>query len=195
MKFVGREREYKRDWERARKPPRPPYPCGRPGCETLISFTGIGGGRPAIYCSPTCRRAAKKRRRPTPAPSRSRVCLPKNPTLGDIRAVVQVDESSACWIWPTLGRDGYARYGARSLVHRLVATLVHGDLGGQPVHHTCGRRGCVNPDHLQVVTHAANNVEMLERTWYRKHIRDLRAALAEWSPMHPLLDVAWPDEG
>lgn len=172
-----------------------PHACNRAGCATIIE-SQTGPGRTRVYCSETCRNAARKARWGTqPRNSGPAIRLPKNPGLADVLRMANLDARTGCMVWPRLSRDGYARHGTHSLVHRLVATLLHGDLGGQPVHHVCGNRACINPDHLRVVTHGENTVEMLERTWYRAHIRDLRAALAQWAPLHPLLDVAWPDVG
>lgn len=56
-------------------------------------------------------------------------------------------------------------------------------------HHTCGDSRCVNPDHLQPVTHRDNTAEMLARHSYLARIAELEEALATIDPSHPLLAV------
>lgn len=61
--------------------------------------------------------------------------------------------STGCWEW--LGRhdrDGYSRFGS-GLAHRFVLGLVGRSVPtGLTVDHLCRNRGCVNPDHLDVVS-------------------------------------------
>lgn len=60
----------------------------------------------------------------------------------------------------TLNEDGYGRMwiGAfKVYVHRLAAVIALGSIpNDREVHHTCHRRNCVNPDHLQLVTGPEN---------------------------------------
>ena len=96
---------------------------------------------------------------------------------------------SGCWVWPRTGRDGYARSGKVSGLHRVVVEATNGwqRLGAQPVHHLCATSACVNPDHLVPVTQAENIAEMLARRSYLDRIDQLEAALREARPDHPLL--------
>ncbi|MFI6684950.1 HNH endonuclease signature motif containing protein [Streptomyces sp. NPDC050485] len=77
-----------------------------------------------------------------------------------------------------LHRDrGYAtvRYeGRNEKAHRFVYRHLVQELGpGDVVHHKCGNRACIKPDHLQCVTAQENTAEMLERNFYRKRIEEL----------------------
>lgn len=96
-----------------------------------------------------------------------------------------------CWEWQGIIKGGYpeARVGRRTLaVHRVALEAHLGQpLGKQAAHHKCANSVCVNPEHLQPVTHAANAAEMLARTYMVSRIRDLEAALADANPNHPLL--------
>ena len=44
--------------------------------------------------------------------------------------------------------DGYAR-NSKGYVHRQVINAPK----DKEVHHKCGNRGCINPDHLELITH------------------------------------------
>jgi hypothetical protein len=116
--------------------------------------------------------------------------------LRGLRATTAIGgDRGTCWVWTGSScKDGYPRHrvgGRQQLVHRLAlgAQMGGADIGRTPVHHACGNRKCVNPDHLQLVTTAENNAEMLARTAFLSRIADLEAALAALDPHHPLLAV------
>lgn len=102
-----------------------------------------------------------------------------------------VVEDDGCWYWPKL-RNGYPVVdwsGKRHQVHRLALQAKHGKpLGTQSAHHKCANTACVNPDHLQPVTHRDNVAEMLQRQSYLNRILELEQALNEVDPHHPVLD-------
>lgn len=107
--------------------------------------------------------------------------------------VHESDTSGDCWVWPRL-REGYPilRLARRREVplHRIVLEMKHGaPLGSQHAHHVCANTACVNPEHLQPVTHRENVAEMLARQSYLARIRELESALADLAPDHPLLGV------
>jgi hypothetical protein len=65
--------------------------------------------------------------------------------------------NDGCWIWQgNITADGYSRFNegkkARK-AHRVIYELKFGPVPvGFELHHTCGVRSCVNPDHLRALS-------------------------------------------
>lgn len=120
---------------------------------------------------------------------------------GDHSEVIRIIKSdclvteSGCWEWQRRLKNGYAEVWVNTglkktltPVHRLSLEAKHGkSLGQQAAHHMCANTRCVNPDHLQPVTHRENIAEMLERKYYIARISELEAALTAINSNHPLL--------
>lgn len=74
--------------------------------------------------------------------------------------------SDGCWIWTAqLGHAGYGKFNARShavaggsdLAHRISYTMLVGPIPeGLVIDHLCRNPPCVNPSHMEVVTHRVN---------------------------------------
>jgi len=89
----------------------------------------------------------------------------KTPPVDRLLAGTQMPSSfGACWLWTgckTIG--GYAQIGkggdggGNFLGHRLSFVLAFGPIPeGMELDHLCNTRHCVNPLHLEAVTHAVN---------------------------------------
>ena len=70
---------------------------------------------------------------------------------------------TGCWLW--LGYIAPTGYGRISIggkgfqAHRIIYEAVKGPIPhGLCIDHLCRNRGCVNPDHLEAVTHQVNLV-------------------------------------
>jgi len=67
---------------------------------------------------------------------------------------------SGCWIFKgALQKDGYGscNRNGHSLAHRAYYSILKGELiPGLELDHLCKNRNCVNPDHLEQVTHSEN---------------------------------------
>jgi hypothetical protein len=64
---------------------------------------------------------------------------------------------TGCWIWKgSLNPDGYPFFSQKS-VHRLSYQILVGPIpDGMEIDHLCRQRACVNPHHLEAVTHKVN---------------------------------------
>lgn len=85
----------------------------------------------------------------------------KRDPLEKFAELIQLDETTGCWNW--LGRKtetGYGKLWADDqmwMAHRFSYAALIGPLpDGLESHHKCRNRGCVNPWHLELVTHQKN---------------------------------------
>jgi hypothetical protein len=73
-------------------------------------------------------------------------------------AKVDKDGPNGCWLWlASIDAHGYSHAGKGRLAYRLAYQLVRGPVpAGLELDHLCRNKLCVNPDHLEPVTHAEN---------------------------------------
>ncbi|CAM5608262.1 hypothetical protein GCM10010329_17260 [Streptomyces spiroverticillatus] len=71
------------------------------------------------------------------------------------------DAAGGCWQWTGhLKSNGYGQFtlaGRPAYAHRVAYELLRGPIEhGLVIDHLCRNRGCVNPGHLEPVTHRTN---------------------------------------
>jgi hypothetical protein len=60
--------------------------------------------------------------------------------------------TSLCKEWDGYkDREGYPLGHVDGKLTRMHRTFADGEVEGNDVHHTCGNKSCVNPEHLQVI--------------------------------------------
>lgn len=101
----------------------------------------------------------------------------------------KVEITDSCWLWVGCKHGkGYGNFHMNkkvTLAHRASYMLFVGNLDPSTVvHHKCHNRRCVNPEHLQTVSHHENTAEMLDRVHLlkciaklEKDVRDLQKKL------------------
>ncbi|MGW0249857.1 hypothetical protein ACWDYH_24835 [Nocardia goodfellowii] len=94
--------------------------------------------------------------------------------------------SGNCRIWAGfIAANGYGSTTIRhssKIVHRLMLhAKMRGALGDMTTHHICANRACIEPSHIEPVSQAANNAEMLLRGDYERRIVELEAEVARLS--------------
>ncbi|NBW15797.1 MAG: HNH endonuclease [Caulobacteraceae bacterium] len=82
------------------------------------------------------------------------------------------EPNSGCWLWlGSVDRCGYGKIsaGRETLAHRASYKIFKGFIcEGNEIDHLCKTRSCVNPSHLESVTHAEN----IARADYTKNHRN-----------------------
>jgi hypothetical protein len=82
-------------------------------------------------------------------------------TRSRFMAKVRGRRPEECWVWQAhLDRDGYGRfsmYGVGRAAHRVAYEATRGPVPeGLTLDHLCRNRACVNPLHLEAVSHKVN---------------------------------------
>lgn len=91
------------------------------------------------------------------------------------RILCKIEKTDSCWIWngaKTGGDNSYGtiwKNGKRVLVHRIMYESVNGKIPNHlEIDHLCRNKRCVNPKHLEAVTHRENML----RADVGKHLKD-----------------------
>lgn len=85
-----------------------------------------------------------------------------------------------CFIWQRhLDENGYGRASRRTLAHRLYYERARGPVPeGLELDHLCRVPACVNPDHLEPVTHVENIRRGAQTKLTAEQVREIRGIAA-----------------
>lgn len=90
---------------------------------------------------------------------------PRKPLI--MRFWSKVEITPSCWLWHGGTGMGYGKLqkdGRMDLAHRVAYELFVGPIPeGLELDHLCRNHGCVNPEHLEAVTHQENTLRGIAR--------------------------------
>lgn len=93
----------------------------------------------------------------------------------------KVNKTDSCWDWTGSTQYGYGRFslnGRSLLAHRVSYTWLRGQIPDHlVVDHLCRNRGCVNPEHMELVTPKVNK--------QRQHPNNGQASKTHCPQLHP----------
>ena len=100
-------------------------------------------------------------------------------------------DERGCWLWQgNIGAWGYGNLFIKRKpyrAHRVVLTLAHGPIpDGLVPDHLCRIKHCVNPNHLELVTHRENSRRGIHP---RPAVADKRKALTHCKRGHPFSEA------
>lgn len=96
------------------------------------------------------------------------------------------EPNSGCWLWcGAVDHNGYGTFKVgpkTAIAHRFAYEMERGPIpADMHLDHLCSTRACVNPDHLEPVTHLEN----VRRTWDRGRGHNGRAQWTHCINGHP----------
>lgn len=78
----------------------------------------------------------------------------------DKELLQKIEKTDTCWNWLGWSKSGYgglSKDGKRHRAHRYIYELLVGKIPeGLEIDHLCRNKKCVNPEHLEPVTHSEN---------------------------------------
>jgi hypothetical protein len=148
------------------------------GSWTALSYVASSGGYWRCRC--TCghqsevRSNALRKGRSTKCPSCANRIRARR--VFEARFWGKTDRTGSCWLWlGTRDKDGYGKYGARSitneiLAHRIAWTLTRGEIPSDMlVCHSCDNPPCINPEHLFLGSPLDNTRDMDKKGRRKSH--------------------------
>src|SRR3990167_11477361 len=96
-------------------------------------------------------------------------------TIHRFQKYIELDILTGCWLWKaSKDTGGYGRLNVQNRIipaHRLSYQHWNGEIPtGKEIDHLCRNRSCVNPEHLEAVTHRENTLRgiIIKDNWQTK---------------------------
>ena len=123
----------------------------------LVSKTGYNGQSDSVLVTPSRSRHAVGGRATLPTYKPIPESVRRYPDEFWSRVAIDMHDTDACFLWQgSQWSDGYGAFRGVA-AHRIAYTLAKGEIpDGQTIDHTCHRRECCNPLHLEAVSLSEN---------------------------------------
>lgn len=111
---------------------------------------------------------------------------------------IRIDDKTGCWIWTaSIGGPGYGQLsvcGRPHAAHRLSYQVHVGEIPeGLFIDHLCRNRPCINPAHLEPVTHQVNMARGMGGKAHAQRMRE-RTHCKKGHPLTPD-NIQWAERG
>lgn len=113
----------------------------------------------------------------------------------EARFLCKIEKTKTCWFWKGSIVGGYGQIAngrnRTARAHRVAYELFNGQIPtGMVVHHICGVKNCVNPNHLKAMTQR-DNIKDAVRRGYRKPYKSIFSSMVRLKTTIQVPEELW----